>query len=280
MFPIEDFRADLHCHSFFSDGTLSPQQLINEALNRGLSALSITDHDSIEAYPEVLNKAEEKGLSMITGVEFSAMMDGCSVHILGYSFSHQHPSIKNLCTKHSLRRTSRNQQILEQLAKLQMPISDAELKEVAKNSSTIGRPHIALAMVQKGYAESIQEAFRKFIGDGKKAFVAGNPISVEETLETIHEAKGLAVIAHPHLLKNWELFNKLLKLPFDGIECFYSQFPLAEQQKWEEIAKKNGLLISGGSDFHGATKPQTPLGCSYINERLFQPLLDRYKENR
>lgn len=279
MYPVKEFRADLHCHSFFSDGTLSPEELVNAALDLGLSGLSITDHDTTGAYPEVLKIAKEKNLSIITGVEFSATLEGCSVHILSYSFPESHPAILGLCEKHHSRRTLRNRLILEELSKLKMPISEMELTAASKNSKTVGRPHIALAMMQKGYVSDIQEAFKKYIGDGKKAFVPGRTISVEETLSAIHEAKGLAVIAHPHLLKNQEIFKKLLKLPFDGMECFYSQFPLAEQKKWEKIALDHGLMISGGSDFHGATKPKTPLGCSYIPESLFRPFLEHYERN-
>ena len=216
---MQEFRADLHCHSTYSDGTLSPKELVDLALSTGLSALSVTDHDSVNAYPEVFFEGEKKGLKIISGAEFSAAHRKTSVHILAYGFSYQHPALTQLCERHKERRSQRNRLILEKLAALKMPITEEELLQ--ENSTMTGRPHIALAMVKKGYVVSVSEAFKKYLGDGKACYASGLTFSVEETLHVIHEAKGLGVLAHPHLINNSGLVNELLEMPFDGLECFY-----------------------------------------------------------
>jgi predicted metal-dependent phosphoesterase TrpH len=210
-----EFKADLHCHSTCSDGTFSPEQLVKHALEIGLKGLSITDHDTIEAYRTILPIAQELGLAMITGIEFSAMFKGVSVHILGYAFKWDDPDLLALCQKHKRRREERNAKMLHRLAKLGMPIEDKDICEAFSTSHTLGRPHIAQAMINKGYVRTIPEAFKKYLGDGKSAFVQGESYSVEETIQAIHRAKGAAVIAHPHLIESKTTLRALLDMNFD-----------------------------------------------------------------
>jgi len=266
-----DFRADLHCHSTCSDGTLSPNELVVLAKETGLSGLCITDHDTIESYPEVFKKAEEIGIEMIPGIEFSTVLLGESVHILGYSFAIDHDEIRNLCLQHVDRRRNRNEEILELLKKNGMPIH-LDLEGKPK-----GRPHIAQAMVEAGYIDSVAQAFKKWIGDQKPCYSKGTSISTEETIRVIHEAGGIAVIAHPHLLRHNWIIPRLLELDFDGIECYYARLGMNRHQRWLDIAKEKGLLVTGGSDFHGAIKPNIPLGCSWVNEETFRILQERYQ---
>lgn len=278
MFQAEEFRADLHCHSTCSDGSSSPEELVGLALNLGLSGLSITDHDNVTAYPEILNMAKKQGLLMFPGVEFSANFQKKSLHVLAYSFNVSHSAITSLCEKHKSRRIERNELILQNLLKKNMPLSWNEVAEGHEGSS-LGRPHIALAMVKRGYVNNIQEAFKKYLGDGKLCYAEGTPISLNETLEAIHQAGGLAVLAHPHLINNNAFISEVLKLPFDGLECYYSKFPANDQKRWVEFAQKKGLLITGGSDFHGSNKPDIPLGCSWVGKDTFMKLLAHYQSH-
>lgn len=271
------FRADLHCHSSCSDGSMTPLELIQEALACNLQGLSITDHDTIEAYATVVAEAHEKKLALISGIEFSSTHEGESVHILGYAFSLSSPAIQELCSRHILRREERNRQILEKLAALGMPLTMEEVRLEGKK--TVGRPHIALAMVKRKYVSTVQEAFRHFIGEGRPGYAVGNSMSVEETLDAIHAAKGVAVLAHPHLIQNISLLNKLMAFPFNGIECYYARFSDESNQPWIELAKKKGWLMTGGSDFHGAIKPGIPLGASWIGEQTFKTLWTMHQEN-
>lgn len=279
---MNSFKADLHCHSTCSDGTFTPLQLIRHAKDIGLSALSITDHDTVEAYSAAFPIATEAGIELLTGVEFSATEDEVSVHTLGYGFDPSSPDILSLCKRHTERRYNRNLAILHLLKKNGMPITEEELAAVCENETTdrhtIGRPHIAMSMLKKGYVTSIPEAFKKFLSEGKPCYAQGETLSIEETLDAIHRAHGLAVIAHPHLLKSSKTLKRLLEMDFDGIECYYGNFPLKDHQRWLKIAANKGWLITGGSDFHGEIKPHSPLGCSWIDETLFRNLQQKLKK--
>lgn len=260
-------KADLHCHSLFSDGTFSPKELIDCAKETGLGGLSITDHDTIGAYPSAIPYAKEQGIKLITGIEFSATHQGISVHILGYGFSLSSPEINALCQQHKTRRAERNQAILDKLKKNNMPVDLAD-----EETHSIGRPHIAQAMIKKGYVASVEEAFKKYLGENKACYVQGNPISVEETLQVIHQGKGVAIIAHPHLIMQNRIVKELLKMPFDGLEAYYARFSKEQNQKWLQIAHNHNWIATGGSDFHGSVKPDIFLGCSTINQEVFTPL--------
>ncbi len=275
--PMEDFRADLHCHSTYSDGTCTPLEIIDLAIQKRLQGLSITDHDTIGAYKEAIPYAQEKHIDLISGIEFSADHKGESVHVLGYAFPPFHPAIESLCLEHSLRRKVRNHEMLEKLSSLGMSITMHDVEQAAGSKlETIGRPHIANAMLKKGYVASFKEAFKLYLGEGKLAYVKGTPISVEKTLDTIHAAHGLAFIAHPHLIESSRLKSQLLEMDFDGIEVYYGTFNRDDHERWLHIAQKKGWLISGGSDFHGGIKPNVSLGCSWVSLEHFSILKKHY----
>lgn len=275
-----EFRADLHCHSTCSDGTKTPDQLIAMAKEIGLQGLSITDHDSAESYKDAISMAKKAEITLLTGIELSAHLKDKSVHILGYGFDLNSQSINELCLWHTKRRKDRNVKMLKELAKLDMPIDYEELEtavpvEFQSYNRTIGRPHIAFAMVKRGYVVDTQEAFNKYLGESKPCFVQGATFGVDDTIRVIHEAKGIAVIAHPHLIKDANLINNLLTKKFDGIECYYGKFLASNHEKWLKVTKKKNWLITGGSDFHGEAKPNIPLGCSWVGEEHFQAILNR-----
>ena len=276
------FRADLHCHSTCSDGTLTPAEIVKLACQSQLSGLSITDHDTIEAYKQALPVSEEHHLPLISGVEFSAEHQKTSVHILAYSFSLNSSIIQDFCFRHHQRRIQRNQAILDLLTKEGISLTEQEVQEHGSMSdhSSIGRPHIALAMVKKGYVHSIQQAFNDYIGEGKPCYAPGDVFSVEETIHLIHQAKGLAIIAHPHLIENVRIIRDLLQMNFDGIEGYYGRFPLNKHERWLKIGAKKGWIITGGSDFHGDIKPKLPLGSSWVNEEIFTLLYNHFKHNQ
>lgn len=264
------FRADLHCHTLCSDGTMTPEQLLRLAKEIGLSGISITDHDTVEAYSQAPAIAKDLGILLGTGVEFSSVFQKMNVHVLGYDFDLKSPAIVKLCGRHQLRRRERNKAILDHLSRLGMSIAEEEL--LALGERTIGRPHIAKLMVDKGYVSSIKEAFNHYIGDGKPCYDPGEGVSTQETIEIIHQAKGKAFIAHPHLLEHARKIRELLKLPFDGIECYYAKFSSEQENRWVQIAKERGWLMSGGSDFHGSSKEYIQLGCSWVDEENFHKI--------
>lgn len=268
MSTDHDFRADLHIHSTFSDGTLTPEEIVLLAKEIGLKGLSITDHDTIEAYDTLFDLGRSHGMEILSGVEFSSYCQGQSVHVLGYNFDVQNQALGQFCLKHQERRKKRNLAMLARLEEMGMPVTEEEI--LVYNHKSTGRPHIALAMIKRGYVESVQEAFNLYLGDNKQCFVQGEMFSVEETISIIREAGGIAVIAHPHLISPSSLLHQVLKISFDGIECWYSRFTPDQESRWIEIANKRNWIKTGGSDFHGSVKPQTPLGCSWVDREHFE----------
>lgn len=280
MHFMNEFRADLHCHSSFSDGSCSPKQILALAKEKGLAGISITDHDTLSAYDEAIPLAKEAGINLLPGIEFSTDFKGHSIHVLAYSFQVSNEHITKFCQKHHLRREERNQNILDRLAKHHMPIKYEEMKATFPLASdNIGRPHIAYMMQQKGYVKDFDEAFKKYIGDGKACHSFGKPFTIEETLDVIHQANGYAIIAHPHLIRNKKILNHLLKMNFDGIEVFYATFPPHHNAEWIKIAQQKNWIHTGGSDFHGDFKPTLGLGSSWVGEETFHMLEKKYKQN-
>lgn len=279
---MNNFRADLHCHTNCSDGSLKPAELIQLAADQGLKGLSITDHDTIAAYEEAVPAAKDKNIQLISGVEFSTVHRHVSIHLLAYSFPLDSPPILKFCQDQQKIREERNLAILDLLDSYQMPLEPEDFPEdffSSHSNYSFGRPHIAMAMKKRGYVKSIQQAFHEFIGDGRPCYVAGKRFSVEESLEIIHAGKGLAVIAHPHLIDNPSVLKDLLSMNFDGLEGYYSRFNLSENERWIKIGKRKGWIIVGGSDFHGDIREHIALGCSWVGEETFQLLKDHYEVN-
>lgn len=277
---MHEFRADLHCHTTCSDGTSTPAEIIDLAVLSNLQGLSITDHDNIAAYDIACPLAEQKGIKLISGIELSTVHCGVSVHVLGYSFDLKAEPLLAFCKLHRTRRINRFRSILELLSKKNMPINEEEFPaDFFQETSyrTIGRPHIAYMMLKKGYVSSIQQAFNEYIGEGKPCYHPGHQHTVEETLEIIHQSKGLAIIAHPHLIGSHTVLNDLLKMNFDGIEGFYAHFPPAANSPWVKIGMEKKWIITGGSDYHGTIKPHHQLGSSWVAEDTFNRLYQHFK---
>jgi len=267
------FRADLHCHTTASDGSLSAEEVLHLAKEVGLSGLAITDHDTVDAYLVAMPLAKEMGLELLPGIELSSTHKGQSVHILGYGMDLTSKDLTSFCDWHVKRRIYRNREILDLLAKKGMPITEEEMRGVFIPGKRIyGRPHIAQALIKKGYAKSIREVFHLWIGESKPCYAPGVRISVEETIALLHKVGGKAVIAHPHLISSEALVEELLEMPFDGIEGYYARMSPNLEKKWVDIGKEKGWIVTGGSDFHGFSKPHITLGSSWVTESVFRSL--------
>lgn len=271
-------KADCHSHTYFSDGSLSPTALLDLAKEKQLSGLSITDHDTIEAYEYALPYAKTMGIELLSGIEISAEHRRNSIHVLGYGFNLTDEHLKNFCIQLQQNRLLRNQHILERLTRFNMHITLDELK-TAFPYGTLGRPHIAHLMVQKGYVKSTQQAFYRFLGEKCPCYVAGFHIAVETAIELIKNAGGFAVFAHPYYVRSQRTIMELLAMPFDGVEAYYGRYPLKEEQVWVNIAHQKGWLITGGSDFHGEKKSNQSLGCSWTPEENFRVMMERFKQH-
>jgi|SRR6185295_14088094 len=257
------FRADLHMHSAFSDGTLTPQELIQKAKMAGVSGISITDHDCVDAY-EGLNT---EGFLVGTGVEISSTFQGGSIHVLAYNFDPSAQEIQAYCQGQKARREERCRQTLEKLSSMRMPMTLEEVRSVAPQSRVLGRPHIAEAMRRRGYVRSFKEAFQLYLAEGKPAYFSSSTLSTEEALHLIHRIGGKAFIAHPHLLKP-SVLNEICLYPFQGIECYYARPAPHDEERFFQLAKRNKWLVSGGSDFHAEGKGGA-IGSCFVREEAF-----------
>jgi 3',5'-nucleoside bisphosphate phosphatase len=268
----KEFRADIHCHTNCSDGSDTPLRILQVAKDAGLQGLSVTDHDTIDAYtPEFFEEAKRLEIAILPGIEISSEMDETSVHILGYGYDLNDSSLRDFLVLMQERRSERNRAILKKLSMRNMPISEEELKAYATDR-TIGRPHIAQMMVKKGYVQTSRDAFDFYLKEGALCYASGIKYHPKEVIEQIHKANGKAVLAHPHFIKKGAFLRKLLGLPLDGLECYYSRLAKALELPWLKMAKEKGLIPTGGSDYHGEIKPHIPLGCSWVGEAIFTSL--------
>lgn len=267
--------ADLHLHSFYSDGSESPDSILRRGLQIGLQVVSITDHDTLEGISEAKQSAILLGMHCITGVELTTEFEGYEVHLLGYGIKATE-DFERLLNKFQQARRQRIYRMIEKLNRLGIPISCSDVFEIIKGPSP-GRPHIAAALVKCGFCTSHEEAFSKYLHTYGPAWVPKPRLRFEEALQWIHLAKGVAVIAHPGLLAKENLIPKLLTFPIDGIECFYSKHNEVQTKRYIELAKERNLLITGGSDCHGKLYGRPTLGeiklAPIYWKRLFEKII-------
>ncbi len=255
---------DLHTHSTASDGTFSPEELVYLAKKEGLQALALTDHDTVDGLKTAYQTAKEEKLPFLCGVEISIKFNGPGhFHLLGYFLEPEIPELDNTLKKLKKAREERNVKMIEKLNSLGIEITMEELKEIAKGE--IGRPHIANLLVKKGVVKSFDEAFEKYLKKGAAAYVPKALLLPEEAIKLIRKAKGIPVLAHPITLKlNYFELKAYLKELKDfglmGIEVFYTEHNSEFTRFLLDCAKELGLLITGGSDFHGKNKPDIRLG--------------------
>ncbi len=269
---------DLHCHSSFSDGSMTPKELVEHAYSIGLKGIAITDHDTVGAYDEALSHASMIGITLIPGIEISTEFQGESIHVLGYSYDPSSEIILNACKLHFARREERNRAIVDALNRRGFSMTYEEVVLASPEAKTYGRPHIAKVMVQKGYVETVQQAFKQYLGSSKPCYFAGQKWSTQEAIDIIHKANGYAFLAHPHLISRYQRVKDLLCLPFDGLEGYYSRFEPEVNNRFLRLAMHRKLLVSGGSDFHGSVKPDTKLGASQAPKETIEILLTRLRE--
>ncbi len=263
-------RIDLHIHSTASDGTYSPREIIALAERLNLAAIAITDHDTIDGSNEAIVAGTPQSLKLLTGVEISAappssFFSSGSFHILGYSFRPDDPLLNQILSKLQMARENRNPGIIGLLNNLGINISIQEVIELAGDGQT-GRPHIARLMLEKGFVESIDEAFNKYLGKGKPAYVDKYRIECGKVIEIIIGAGGIPVLAHPALIEIGigsrfeKLIVKLKEMGLRGIEAYYPEHSKKQTSYYLKLAKKYELLITGGTDFHGSLKPDINMG--------------------
>lgn len=285
--------VDLHVHSTKSDGSMTPSELVRYAIEKGLSAFALTDHDTTDGINEAMeeaakhnlavknNQTEGKLLEIIPGIEFSTEYQGKDIHILGFYIDYTSPAFKEKIQEFVDSRILRNKKMCESLASDGIDITYEKLM-AENNNAIITRSHYAKYLLNHGYTTSMKEAFDRYIGDHAKHFIPREKITPAQAVSLIHEAGGLAFLAHPTLYhmsdKNLETLIELLKeAGLDGIEAVYSTYTQGEELQIRKYASKYDLLISGGSDFHGSIKPKLDLAVGYGKLFIPESILDEIK---
>ena len=246
--------ADLHVHSTASDGLLSPEELVSKTLALGLSAFALTDHDTIDGIQPAMNAAGGTDLTLIPGIELSCGWEGRdnSVHVLGLYIKEDAPAMVSLLAEQKEARYHRAIRMVELLQKLGLDVTELHEQFLAARDKVLGRPHIARFLVEKGYIQDFQEAFDRYLSRGKPAYVPKDHVAPERGIDIIHSSGGIAVIAHPGLIADWDnVWKMLVDLPWDGIETFYSEHKNSEVEKFRQIVEQKGWISTGGSDYHG-----------------------------
>jgi predicted metal-dependent phosphoesterase TrpH len=261
--------ADLHIHTQASDGWLSPCTAVEQANRAGLVAISIADHDSVAGIDAAIEAGNRHGVEVIPGVELSSRFEGRDLHILGYFIDWRDKWLQNKLCAIQEARVDRAKRILDKLRGLDINISYNVTMVIA--GGVVGRPNIAQAILDRGYVRTVQEAFERYLGIDRPAYVEKFPLHPAEAIMIIQKAGGIAALAHPVFARTDEILPDLVDQGLQAIEVYHSKHDAADTRHFEELAKKYGLLIVGGSDAHGK---EVPVGAVRISYEFVEKLKD------
>ena len=279
---IDTRKIDLHVHSTFSDGTYTPEQLVDAAFEAGLSAIAITDHDTIDGVPVAIRAAKKRDLEIIAGVELSCEYKQKEVHMLGFCLDYTNPILNEHLRNFQQSRNMRNQKMVMLLADEGFDITYDKL--LADNPDcVITRANIARYLVEHGCVKDMSTVFSKYLGDDCRCFVPRKKTSPTQAIQLIHQAGGVAFLAHPLLYRMStvtlrSLVSELATAGLDGIEAIYATYQPGDERNMKNLAKEYHLLICGGSDFHGANKPYIRIGTGMGHLYVPYEVLDNIKD--
>ncbi len=282
-------KIDLHIHTCFSDGVFTPEKIVDTAIDAGLNAIAITDHDNVLAYPiavDYANKiAKEAGntpLEIIPGVEINTIYKDVEIHILGYFMNRDDADFQEMLKLQQNARITQTKEIIHLLSKKEgIHVSFDKIKSLVAEGGSIGRPHIAKAITMTGGTTSVMEAYSKYINNDSDVYVQRKTISPHDAIEIIYDAGGIPVFAHPFDVEDAEnLIKEFMHFGLRGVEAYHRKHSPAMVEYYSTIAEKNGLIITGGSDFH-APNPnngQIILGKNFIPEWIYDSLMKEKKQ--
>lgn len=271
--------ADLHLHTRFSDGTYTPEELVQEANKKGLSAIAVTDHDTVEGCAAAAEACAKVGIDFIPGSELTSEHRNVEVHILAYFVDATHRELLAEMAKFQAVRQNRIREMCAALNKLGVGLQAESVFALASCQSP-GRPHVARALVQGRYCVNMDEAFDRFLKKDRPAFVPKFKMSCAHAIELIHRAGGLAVMAHPLLNRNDSIIPSVVEAGLDGIEVFHTKHNPVANKRYMEIAKKYNLLITGGSDCHGMSKGRPLIGTVRLDYAYVEKLYEARDKRR
>ncbi|HNX13556.1 MAG TPA: PHP domain-containing protein [Oscillospiraceae bacterium] len=272
---------DLHTHSTCSDGSMTPKELIDHAKKCGLEAVALTDHDTADGVKEALERGAEIGIEVVPGIELSAQSE-TETHILGYFIGIDHPALTEALVKIKETRAIRSRRNCEKLRALGYDVTMAEAEQVA-GGEMLCRAHFARVLVDKGYMPSVKVAFDTLLANGKPAYDDTQYLTATQAVELISEIGGMAFLAHLHLTRKPDdvlekFVLELKEAGLAGIEGYYTEYTPELQEKYHAMAKRLGLLISGGTDFHAAMKPHISIGVGLGDMNIPYSVLENIKE--
>jgi predicted metal-dependent phosphoesterase TrpH len=271
--------ADLHLHTNFSDGTFSPEELAGHGARLGFAALALTDHDSVEGCERMAVACTAAGIEFIVGTELTAEHDGTEVHLLGYFLDPRNPKLLAEIARFQAVRQSRIHEMAARLNELGVPLA-AESVFALANCKSPGRPHVARALVKAGLVKNLDEAFERFLKKGRPAWVPKSKVSALEGIDLLHQAGGLAVMAHPGLNRTDEIIPALVAAGLDGIECFHTKHSTVMSERYLGLAEKFNLLVTGGSDCHGFSKGKPLIGGIKLPYEHVEKLRQKNEEQK
>ncbi len=262
---------DLHIHSTFSDGTKSPIEIIELASKNGLSAISLTDHDTMRGTRDMVRGGEKVGIEVVPGLELSVVHDGSPIHILGYFVDENNEQLQAGLKKIQQARDERNRKIIEKLNKLGIPVTVAHLKDLSGGGQA-GRPHIGKMLIQAGVVKTLNQAFKFYLKKGRCGYVARQEFKAAKAIELIKQAGGVAIFSHPiqfdASLRSFPVFLKqLLAIGLDGVELYYPTQSPSFRKKLRKMSDPYDIIYTGGSDYHGDIRPKTSLGVRLSDEK-------------
>lgn len=274
---------DLHVHTLASDGSDTPVDVVRMAAELGLRAVAVTDHDTFAGLPEAIESGARYGVEVVPGVELSTIYDGVEVHVLGYYMDAGHPRLRAMMARATAERNARNETMVQRLHDAGYPVTMDALHAEFPGQTMLGRPHISEYLMRRGYVASVQDGMKNLLGRGKPFYVARYNIPLEESVETLRAAGGLPVVAH---LFKYRYTPEQLTAMVDaataagavGLEAMYTNYTPAQEQAVRVLAAERGLLCTGGTDYHGARKPDIALGRGFGNLRVPYALLEGLKE--
>ena len=278
---------DLHSHTTASDGTFSPRELVQHAREIGLQAIAVTDHDTFGGWDEASQAGEELGVEVVPGIELSVAGEGEKFHLLGYGFERD-SELGRALAELQRERATRNERIVATLNGMGHNVTMERIREIAGPDAQIGRPHIAQALIEKGAVASIQQAFDDLLKDGGPAYSSRKSLHPAEAVKLIHDAGGVAVWAHPtrapsersallDFARGEKLIQQWAAWGLDGLETYYGAYTPAEIEWTNRMASQFDLIGTGGSDFHGANKPNVQLGEVNGKQRVPAEALEKLK---
>ncbi|MGC3959406.1 MAG: PHP domain-containing protein [Verrucomicrobiota bacterium] len=263
--------ADLHLHSHYSDGTFTPEEIVARAKQQNLGAIALTDHDTVEGCAAVGAECAKVGIEFVVGTELTSEHNDHELHILAYFVDPANERLLREIAKFQVVRQDRIREMVARINALGVPLKAEDVFALA-NCKSPGRPHVARTLVRNGQCRTLDEAFERFLKKGRPAWVPKSKMSALEAIELIHQAGGLAVMAHPGLNKTDESIPDLVAAGFDGIECFHTKHPPGTSQHYLGMANKYSLLVTGGSDCHGMSKGKPLIGTVRLARDHFDKL--------